>query len=517
MKSSRRPGERRGRRHPPSAPADPAAFSRALDEAAAHAAAGRLEAAAQVYRRLEHEAPGDVRAVYSLAVIDIRQGRLDRARSRLEAVVALAPDLPAAQHNLGAVRQGLGAWPEAAEAYGRALALNPASAPSRVGLATVLATLGRGSEAIAHHRILAAAPATRWPALTRIALIDPAAISDDELADMQRAAADDGADRDERIGLCFALGDVLEARGRPADAFAAYAAGNRLKREALAESAPPPAVAEANAAAARYVAERVDARFLAAHAGQGGRSAAPIFVVGFPRSGSTLIEQILASHPEVQGLGETGVLPELAAQGYPQSAAGLRGLAGRYLAAMRERGWDGASRFVDKTLENYLHVGLISLLFPRAVILHAVRDPVAAGFACYRQLFARGNETLYDLADIGAEYVRYRRLMAHWAAVLPGRVIDVSYEALVADPQAQIQALVTEAAGLAWDPATLRFHERAGGVATASAGQVRRPIYTSAVARWRVHAEALRPLIAALGPYGPGFEGIPPSGANDGT
>ena len=203
----------------------------------------------------------------------------------------------------------------------------------------------------------------------------------------------------------------------------------------------------------------------------------------------------------MQGLGETGALPAMAAHGYPATAAGLRGLAGRYLAAMRQRGWDGRSRFVDKTLENYLHVGLIHLLFPKATILHAVRDPMDTGFACFRQLFASGNETLYDLAEIGAEYRRYRGLMDHWEAVLPGRVREVSYEPLVAEPQAQIQALVTGAAGLAWEPATLAFHERAGSVQTASASQVRRPIFASSVGRWRRHAERLGPLAEAMGPY----------------
>ena len=220
-----------------------------------------------------------------------------------------------------------------------------------------------------------------------------------------------------------------------------------------------------------------------------------------PRSGSTLIEQILASHPDVQGLGETGVLPALAVHGYPQTAAGLRDLAARYLDAMRARGWDGSSRFVDKTLENYLHVGLIHLLFPNAVILHAVRDPMDTGFACYRQLFTSGNETLYDLSEIGAEYLRYRALTDHWRDILPRRMVDVAYETLVGDPDGQIPALVTEAAGLPWDPATLRFHEREGGVATASASQVRQPIYQSSVQRWRRHADRLRPLAAALGVY----------------
>jgi tetratricopeptide (TPR) repeat protein len=477
---------------------DPAAFSRALDEAATHLDAGRLEAAAQIYRRLERDAPGDVRPTFSLGVIDIRQERFPRARRRLEAVVAQDPSLPAAWHNLGAVCQRLGAWAEAGEAYARALALNPQSIPARAGLAAALAALGRGGEAIEHHRVLTRDPAQRWAALIRIALIDPAEIGEDDLVAMQAAMSGQGAAADERPGLAFALGDVLERRGRHAEAFEAYATGNRLKRASL----DAPAVARANAAAARYVQETITPKFLAAHAGGASRSAAPIFVVGMPRSGSTLIEQILASHPHVQGLGETGLLPTLAAHGYPQTDKGLSDLAEAYLAGVRQRGWDGASRFVDKTLENYLHAGLMGLVFPNATILHAVRDPVDLGFACYRQLFTSGNETLYDLADIGAEYVRYRGLMDHWATVLPGRIVDVSYEALVSEPDTEIPRLVTEAAGLSWDPATLAFHKRAGAVQTASASQVRQPIYASSVQRWRRHAERLQPLIDALGPYG---------------
>ncbi|MFI4964625.1 MAG: sulfotransferase [Caulobacterales bacterium] len=509
MTSSQRPVSRRGRRRTSPGAADPVAFSRRLSEAAAHFTAGRLDAAAQVYRGLEREAPADVRAAYSLAVIDIRQGRLDRARSRLEAVVAREPGLAAAHHNLGAVRQRLGAWQEAADAYGRALDLRPEAAESRAGLAVALTALGHGEEAIAHNRLLAHDPAQRWAALTRIALIDAAAIDDEELADMQRAAADEGTDADLRTGLLFALGEVLGQRGRREAAFDASAAGNRRKRAALDVAA----AAAANADAVQRVRKLIDARRIADLAGQGSRSTAPIFIVGMPRCGSTLVEQVLASHPDVQGLGETGVLPALTSHGYPQMAAGRRDLAARYLAAMRGRGWDGASRFVDKTLENYLHVGLIQLLFPRATILHVVRDPVDTCFACYRQLFTSGNETLYGLADIAAEYARYRELMAYWREILPGRVAEVSYEALVADPEARIRVLVTETAGLAWDPATLRSHERAGAVQTASASQVRRPIHRNSVQRWRPYAERLQPLIAALGAYAEVWS----SGANDGT
>jgi hypothetical protein len=272
------------------------------------------------------------------------------------------------------------------------------------------------------------------------------------------------------------------------------------------------AAARANIQAAAYVTGIVTPRFVAEHAGQGSHSAAPIFVIGMPRSGSTLVEQILASHPDVQGLGETGLLPRLVERGYPKTDAGLREVATRYLDGLRSRGWDGASRVVDKTLENYLHAGLIGVLFPRAVIVRVARDPVDNGFACYRQLFAQGNETLYDLADIGAEYVRYQGLMETWSARLPGRIVEVGYEALVTDPETQARRLLA-AAGLTWDSGVLRFYERPGPVQTASASQVRRPIYATSVQRWRQHAERLAPLIAALGVAPDSKE----SGANDGT
>ena len=428
MRSSQRPG-----------PVDPAAFSRALDEAATHAAAGRLEAAAQVYRRLEKQAPGDVRAAYSLAVIDIRQGRLERARRRLEAVTAREPGLVAAQHNLGAVRQSLGDWPGAAEAYERALHLRPEAAETRAALAVVLAALGRGGEAIGHHRVLAGDAARRWAALSRIALIDPAAIDDDELVAMQAAATDAGADaRDPHRPLLRARRGAGSARARRR--------GLRSLRRRQPAEAREPAHGRGRPGQRRRGPLRPRSGRPGLRGGPCGAGAAPrrrrSSSSGMPRSGSTLIEQILASHPKVQGLGETGVLPGLLAHGYPQTASGLKDLADRYLAQMRARGWDGRARFVDKTLENYLHVGLIGLLFPKAAILHAVREPMDVCFACYRQLFAGGNETLYDLADIAAEYRRYREPDGPLDRVLPGRVRAVAYEALVADPEGEAQRLI---------------------------------------------------------------------------
>jgi tetratricopeptide (TPR) repeat protein len=489
-------------------PRDPASASRLLANAAAHVAAGRLAEAAVAYAQAERADPADFRAPMSLATVALQQGRADLALPRLKRAAELKPDLFEAWGNLGAAAQALERWDEAAGAYGRALELRDDAVETRRNYAVVLATLGRIAEAQAEHRRLAEFPETRLWALTRLALIRPDAITEAELAEMRAAAADPHGDLDERIGLWFGLGEALERAGDDGAAFAAFAQGNRLKRGELAARAEtdPAAVLALH----RVSAERVRATFgadaIAGRQGLGLSTTAPIFVVGMPRSGSTLIEQILSAHPEVRALGETAVLPRLLERGAPAPGAdqaAIRGVARQYLEAIRARGWRGAGRFVDKTLEDYLHVGAIALMFPRAVILHAVRDPLDTCLSCWRQLFAEGAETLYDFAEIGAEYVAYRQTMDHWRAVLPGRVIDVDHEALVADPERRIRWLVTEAAALTWNDACLSFPTAGAAARTASSAQVRQPIFRTSLGRWRRYEAKLGPLIEALGPYAP--------------
>ncbi|HEX3408624.1 MAG TPA: sulfotransferase, partial [Caulobacteraceae bacterium] len=447
---------------------------------------------------------------FSLATIDLQRGRPDLALPRLQRVGELKPDLFDAWHNLGGAAQTLGLFDAAARGYERALALQPGALETRRNYAIVLSSLGRIAEAEAEHRRLAQLPATRLWALTRLALMRPAAIADAEFGEMREAAANPAIDLDTRIGLWFAAGGVLERRGADDAAFDAFAAGNRLKRAQLAATsgADPRAILELHRQSARRIRAAFGADVIAAGQGLGLSTTAPIFVVGMPRSGSTLIEQILSAHPDVRGLGETAVLPRLLERGGLETQRGadqkaLRGLARQYLEAARARGWRGAGRFVDKTLENYLHVGAIAMAFPNAVILHAVRDPLDTCLSCWRQLFAEGAETLYDLAEIGAEYVAYRETMDHWSAVLPGRVTLVDHEALVADPEQQIRWLVTEAGGLAWNDACLDFHSAGGAAPTASSAQVRQPIFRTSLQRWRRYEARLGPLIEALGPYAP--------------
>jgi hypothetical protein len=364
-------------------------------------------------------------------------------------------------------------------------------------------------EAIVLYRKLAADPEARPRALTRLAVLRPEGVTDAELIRLRADAVDETLESETRTGVLFALGGVLEARREDAAAWEAFAAGNALKHDRLAAGAPanrPAVVALENAASIERVKNLFTPAFIARYAGHGEAIVRPIFIVGMPRSGSSLVEQILASHPRVQGLGESGVLWRILDGRFPYPPDALREsdhfrrLARRYLETQGARGWSHRQRPVDKTLDNHLHVGMIHLMFPQATILHVMRDPVDTGLACWRQLFATGNETLYDLAEIGAEQLRYAAMMEHWRKVLPGRVVDVRYEDFIADPDASIRWLVTEVCGLPWTSECLRFYETRRAVGTASADQVRRPIFSTSVDRWRRYEGQLAPLLAALRP-----------------
>jgi hypothetical protein len=480
-----------------------------LSAAAACYAQGRLSDAADLYRQAAAADPNDLRPIYSLALIDIRCGRLESARQQLRVVTAQDPNLYPAQQNLGAVCQNLNLWQEAAEAYRHALRLNPTAVESHFSLARALTVLGHAAESSACYRALAANPSSRLRALTRLAVLDPAGINEQDLVALQCAADDPATVPATRIEACFALGVSLEQRRADQAAFAAFQAGNRLKHDALMTApdleARPDALERAHDLATRFVVDRFDEALLQRQLHRGSTSAAPIFVIGMPRSGSSLIEQILSSHRHVQGMGESAALSAVLDRGFTEveRAANWRDLAEAYLGFMRQRGWNGADRFVDKTPENHLRVGMIHLMFPKAVILDSTRDPVDTCLSCYRQLFTEGNETLYDLGQIGRAYVRYRRVMEHWERVLPGRVIRIEHEKLVAEPEGQIRRLVVDACKLDWDPACLRFYETQGSVRTASAAQVRRPMFLTSIGRWARYASELEPLLSALGPYAP--------------
>ena len=328
--------------------------------------------------------------------------------------------------------------------------------------------------------------------------------SDAEIAAMQALLRDDGDDVDQ-AHLRFALGRAFEHRREYATAFEHYASGNRRRRKTIAYDIR---VFEAKT---RRVRECFDAAFLAGRAGAGFEDPAPIFIVGLPRSGSTLVEQILASHSAVEGTFE---LPNVltivrefdhsdeAHDAYPEvvravPAGRFAELGRRYVEETRPLR-SGAPRFIDKMPNNFSHVGLIHCILPQATIIDVRRHPMDACFSTFKQHFAEGQSFSYDLEDLGRYYRCYLDLMDHWDAVLPGKVLQLRYEHLVRDPERQIRRLLAHC-GLEFEPACLAFHETKRAVRTASAEQVRQPLYSSGVGYWKHFASALDPLRRALG------------------
>jgi tetratricopeptide (TPR) repeat protein len=494
-----------------------------MTAAAAHYAAGRLDAAAALLRDREAQDPSDVDARYALAVIDLRQTRWAEARQRLKAVLRRRPNHFGAWRNLGAASQGLNDWATAAAAYDRARAIDTGETETGFRLAVALAVLGRVDEAIGLYRDLAREPAPRAKALARLAILRPSAVTDWELASLgDLATALSGEDSETRVELLFAWAGALEARGADEAAWAAFAEGNRLKHRILTagpSSSRPSTVSREHALSIARIRRLFTAEFLASNAILGDGATRPIFIVGMPRSGSSLIEQILASHPHVQAMGESEALSAVLEGRFPypptspRSPGHFAALAKAYLSRQAARGLARRARPVDKTLDNHLHVGMIHLMFPNAVILHATRDPLETGVSCFRQLFAVGGETLYDLADIAGEIRRYATMMNHWTSVLPGRVVEVSHEALTADPERRIRWLVVEVCGLTWHEGCLQFHQTRRSLATASVDQARRPI-SRASRPWRERYEVhLGPLLAGVD-SAPADHGRPPQTAN---
>jgi tetratricopeptide (TPR) repeat protein len=511
----------------PTSPFDSETLNTLMLQAVDHQREGRLQDAAEIYKAVEARNPDSLNAPHLHAMVEAELGLLTSSADRLRAVTRRRPDWPEAWTSLAYVYGELGQWRDAVDAYERALSLKPHDPATLFELASALEVVGRLSDAVDIYRELAATPGNRLSALDRISQTRFTPLTPNEIEEMAVAAVTDATPTRLRISLYTALGEMYDRAGRYDDAFEAFAHANRLRREGLIKSedippanremvAPenkprqlsPEVAAQAEIADIRRIKALFTREFMTEYGGRGSPIAAPIFIVGIPRCGSTLLEQILSSHRKVQGMGESLALNKVLSGKFPEVLSApcppdhFRRLAQDYLAEMHHRGWKNTARFVDKTLPNFFYIGMIHLMFPNAVIINSARDPVDNCLACFRQQFASW-ETLYDLKDIGETYVRYREVMAHWDEILPGRVINVSHEQLVADPDSEIPRLVTEVCGLPWDDACLRFYDTQRPVRTASVAQVRQPIFKTSVERWRRYEKHLVPLFEALGPYAP--------------
>ncbi len=496
----------------------------------------QLDEARKIVNEALRLAPRDPAAFNILGVIELEKGNFAAAAAAIKRAVELQPDSPEPRHYLGVAYQHLGRHEDAVASFRAALLLRPTIVPTLLQLAKLLKILGRHDEAKEILLRLIAVNPGDTEALFELVDFAPQALSDDQLALLEKTAADMNEGPKRRAVANFTLASLHQARGEFDAEFARLKQANDLSRDLLTKLdgkasvsvAGMPANAQRPLAAPAKALQQIsdmrafieatfDADFMRRYEGAGHPSSLPIFIVGMPRSGSSLIEQILASHPLVFGAGEIETFQQIAVtlqwpyEGYHSRNAfdvprreppprHFRTLGANYVKALRE--FDPRARhIVNKALGNYMNIGMIHLCLPNAVILHAVRDPVDTCLGCYRRHFLTGNETTYDLTMLGRHYQEYRRVMAHWQSVLPGRVADVVYEELVADPEGQIRRLLA-LCGLPWDERCLRSHETARPVRTASVNQVRRPIYRD-LQRWRRYERHLKPLFDALGPYAP--------------
>ena len=434
------------------------------------------------------------------------RGRLDEAEETLRHAIMLDPTNAEAHSSLGAVLMDLGRAEEAEAALRRAIALKPDCATAYNNLGLVLKEAGSVSEA-RQAAEMAVRFAPRQPLhFVNLGEVRRYAAGDRYLATLEALAKDiDSLPLDERVCLHFALAKAYADIGQPADEFRQLLAGNRLKRSRIAY----------DEATTLGMLDRVEAVFAAERAATpscaGDPVPVPIFIIGMPRSGTTLIEQILASHPRVFGGGElklferataaTGATLSTSRQ-FPEMALRMsdehfRALGQCYLAGIKRLA-PAATHITDKMPSNFLFAGAIHRALPGAIIIHAVRDPIDVCVSCFSRLFAEGQAHTYDLAELGRYYRRYQALMAHWRRVLPQRrILDVRYEETVGDLEGVARRIIAHC-GLDWDSRCLAFHQTQRPVRTASATQVRQPIYTHAVGRWRMYEPFLGPLIKAL-------------------
>ncbi len=513
-----------------------------LLEAATALCEERLAVAERLLRGFLKAHPTDVAAIRMLAETGARLGRYGDAETLLERCLELAPSFTAARHNYATVlyRQNkpaqvlaqvdlllrqdprnpgyrnlraaalsrIGDYDQAIAGYEDVLNDHPQQPKVWMSLGHALKTTGRQGDSIAAYRRSIALMPGLGEAYWSLANLKTIRFSPEEVGSMERQLERADLGDEDRFHLHFALGKALEDAGAWEESFRHYARGNALRRAAVTYDP------EETSDHVRRSKALFTAAFFAEREGAGSDAPDPIFIVGLPRAGSTLIEQILSSHSQVEGTMELPDIPALAKRiggkrkrsegtAYPEALAelepaALRAMGEEFLERTRIQRRLGRRFFIDKMPNNFAHVGLIHLILPRARIVDARRHPLGCCFSGFKQHFARGQAFTYDLTEIGRYWADYAELMEHFDEVLPGKVHRVLYEDMVLDPEREVRRLLDHC-GLPFEPGCLRFHETERAVRTASSEQVRQPIFTDAMDHWRHYEPWLGPLKTALG------------------
>jgi tetratricopeptide (TPR) repeat protein len=496
-------------------PTDVAAL-RMLAEVAARLR--RYKDAQDLLERCLELSPSFDAARHNYAVVLNRQGNAAAALPQVETLLSKEPKNPGYRNLQAAVLANLGDYAESIEVYEKVLEDFPRQPKIWMSYGHSLKTAGRLDDSISAYRRAIALQPSLGEAYWSLANLKTFRFSDTDVLALRRALELPALSDDDRLHFEFSLGKALEDDACFEESFAHYARGNAIRRKLH------PYDADANTRFMKRSKACFTADFFAARTGGGSPDRSPIFVVGLPRAGSTLIEQILASHSAVEGTMElpdilriardlAGPHEENTEAPFFDGVASLtleeqRGLGERYLAETRIHRKAGAPFFVDKMPNNWMYVGLIHLILPKAKIIDARRHPLGCCLSGFKQHFARGQSFSYDLDDIGQYYHDYVELMTHFDEVLPGRVHHVFYEEMIEDTEAQVRRLL-DYCGLPFEEGCLRFYENERAVRTASSEQVRRPIFREGLDQWRHYEPWLEPLKRALGPVLPAYPAVP--------
>jgi tetratricopeptide (TPR) repeat protein len=454
-------------------------------------------------RRAVELAPNMVAAWLNMASALAEREEFDEAIDAARKAVELEPGLAKPWRIVGDLLTRTGKYEQAIDAFRTGLKKQSDNVGCLAGLGHALKTIGQRNEAIQTYRDWVRMHPSFGEGYWSLANLKNYEFTDAEVKAMHQQIRDPKLPDEPRVHFCFALGKAHEDRAEFDHAFDYYEQGNSARR--MKEVHDP---VELEVIHDRIIDVFTD-DFLDKRADLGQPDPAPIFIVGLPRSGSTLIEQILASHSQVDGTRElTGIgqiihMIDRQTAAYPEAlldmtADDLRWLGDVYLeSTLRHRG--GKQFFTDKMPNNFPSVGLIHLILPNAKIIDARRHPLDSCMSSYKQLFFKGQPFTYDLVELGEYYLQYRRMMDHWHQSLPGKVLDIQYEELIADQESQTRRLL-EHCGLPWEEACLSFHETERAVFTASSEQVRQPLYRTAVNHWRNYEHRLEAVIDVLAP-----------------
>ena len=461
-------------------------------------AAGRLPEAAETLRAVTESAPNNAEAFVILGEVLIDISHYLEAELACRRAIEINPRFAEAYNNLGIALRALGRTQAAERAYRHAIDIKPEKGLFHSNLANVHLARGNLTGADAEYRNSLELEPTITESYRMLADLKSIRLGDSLFLRMNELLRSDIVPKTEKIDLHFALAAVLEENNDYDGAFGHWQTGNNLKNSALKWKN---AGREDSVRRAKTVFNK---DLLARHLGDGSPSSAPIFVLGMPRSGTTLVEQILASHSQVDAGGELPVLQRLAHEvGYLENGAQLNSVALKELGEryLSEAHSGKCSNFTDKMPNNYFRIGMIRLILPNAHIIHCRRDPVDTCLSCFRTLF-RGNSQgfSYNLRNLGLEYRRYQSIMDHWIALMPNAMHEVHYEDMIADKDREIRRLL-DFCGLRFEEACLQFHKTDRLVDTASASQVRREIYGTAVQRWKNYEKHLQPLLQIIGPH----------------